>query len=317
MSETNNSVLINLGKAINQMVVGQPALIKQTLIALLAGGHIILEGVPGTGKTLLVKVLAQLIQSDFRRIQLTPDVLPSDITGTNIFDLNTRDFTLKKGPVFTEILLADEINRTPPKTQAALLEAMEETQVTLDGESLPLPDLFWVIATQNPLEFEGTYPLPEAQLDRFLFKLIVDYPEQAAEKQMLLNRQSGFTAKRADIANLKPITTVADILQARQAVKQVQVSETIVDYLLEIVRKSRQYPDLALGASPRAAGAWLQTSQAAAWLSGRNFVTPDDVKSVASPLLRHRLLLKPEAMLDGLQIDAVVAAVINQVPVPR
>ena len=317
MSETNNSVLINLGKAINQIVVGQPALIKQTLIALLAGGHIILEGVPGTGKTLLVKVLAQLIQSDFRRIQLTPDVLPSDITGTNIFDLNTRDFTLKKGPVFTEILLADEINRTPPKTQAALLEAMEEMQVTLDGESLPLPDLFWVIATQNPLEFEGTYPLPEAQLDRFLFKLIVDYPEQAAEKQMLLNRQSGFSAKRADIAKLKPITTVADILQARQAVKQVQVSETIVDYLLEIVRKSRQYPDLALGASPRAAGAWLQTSQAAAWLSGRNFVTPDDVKSVASPLLRHRLLLKPEAMLDGLQIDAVVAAVINQVPVPR
>ena len=317
MSETNNSVLINLGKAINQIVVGQPALIKQTLIALLAGGHIILEGVPGTGKTLLVKVLAKLIQSDFRRIQLTPDVLPSDITGTNIFDLNTRNFTLKKGPVFTEILLADEINRTPPKTQAALLEAMEEMQVTLDGESLPLPDLFWVIATQNPLEFEGTYPLPEAQLDRFLFKLIVDYPEQAAEKQMLLNRQSGFTAKRADIAKLKPITTVADILQARQAVKQVQVSETIVDYLLEIVRKSRQYPDLALGASPRAAGAWLQTSQAAAWLSGRNFVTPDDVKSVASPLLRHRLLLKPEAMLDGLQIDAVVAAVINQVPVPR
>lgn len=317
MSETNNSVLINLGKAINQIVVGQPALIKQTLIALLAGGHIILEGVPGTGKTLLVKVLAQLIQSDFRRIQLTPDVLPSDITGTNIFDLNTRNFTLKKGPVFTEILLADEINRTPPKTQAALLEAMEEMQVTLDGESLPLPDLFWVIATQNPLEFEGTYPLPEAQLDRFLFKLIVDYPEQAAEKQMLLNRQSGFTAKRADIVNLKPVTTVIDILQARQAVKQVQVSETIVDYLLEIVRKSRQYPDLALGASPRAAGAWLQTSQAAAWLSGRNFVTPDDVKSVASPLLRHRLLLKPEAMLDGLQIDAVIAAVINQVPVPR
>ena len=317
MSETNNSVLINLGKAINQIVVGQSALIKQTLIALLAGGHIILEGVPGTGKTLLVKVLAKLIQSDFRRIQLTPDVLPSDITGTNIFDLNTRNFTLKKGPVFTEILLADEINRTPPKTQAALLEAMEEMQVTLDGESLPLPDLFWVIATQNPLEFEGTYPLPEAQLDRFLFKLIVDYPEQAAEKQMLLNRQSGFSAKRADIAKLKPITTVADILQARQAVKQVQVSETIVDYLLEIVRKSRQYPDLALGASPRAAGAWLQTSQAAAWLSGRNFVTPDDVKSVASPLLRHRLLLKPEAMLDGLQIDAVIAAVINQVSVPR
>ncbi|BAZ83035.1 MAG: MoxR family ATPase [Sphaerospermopsis sp.] len=316
MSATH-PVLIRLGQGLNQIIVGQSNLVKQSLIALLAGGHIILEGVPGTGKTLLVKVLAQLIQADFRRIQLTPDVLPSDITGTNIFDLNSRNFVLKKGPVFTEVLLADEINRTPPKTQAALLEAMEEMQVTLDGESLPLPDLFWVIATQNPLEFEGTYPLPEAQLDRFLFKLVVDYPDQAAEKQMLLNRQAGFAARRLDIAKLKPITTVADILEARQAVKQVKVSEAIVDYLLELVKKTRQYPDLALGASPRAAGAWLQTSQASAWLAGRDFVTPDDIKAVASPLLRHRLLLKPEAMLDGLQIDAVIAAVINQVPVPR
>lgn len=316
MSATH-PVLIRLGQGLNQIIVGQSNLVKQSLIALLAGGHIILEGVPGTGKTLLVKVLAQLIQADFRRIQLTPDVLPSDITGTNIFDLNSRNFLLKKGPVFTEVLLADEINRTPPKTQAALLEAMEEMQVTLDGESLPLPDLFWVIATQNPLEFEGTYPLPEAQLDRFLFKLVVDYPDQAAEKQMLLNRQAGFAARRLDIAKLKPITTVADILEARQAVKQVKVSEAIVDYLLELVKKTRQYPDLALGASPRAAGAWLQTSQASAWLAGRDFVTPDDIKAVASPLLRHRLLLKPEAMLDGLQIDAVIAAVINQVPVPR
>ncbi|MFM5984641.1 MAG: AAA family ATPase, partial [Sphaerospermopsis kisseleviana] len=280
MSATH-PVLIRLGQGLNQIIVGQSNLVKQSLIALLAGGHIILEGVPGTGKTLLVKVLAQLIQADFRRIQLTPDVLPSDITGTNIFDLNSRNFVLKKGPVFTEVLLADEINRTPPKTQAALLEAMEEMQVTLDGESLPLPDLFWVIATQNPLEFEGTYPLPEAQLDRFLFKLVVDYPDQAAEKQMLLNRQAGFAARRLDIAKLKPITTVADILEARQAVKQVKVSEAIVDYLLELVKKTRQYPDLALGASPRAAGAWLQTSQASAWLAGRDFVTPDDIKAVA------------------------------------
>ncbi|MCC5664105.1 MoxR family ATPase [Nostoc sp. CHAB 5784] len=310
-------ILIRLGQGLNQVIVGQSSLIQQLLVALLAGGHVILEGVPGTGKTLLVKVLAQLIQGDFRRIQLTPDVLPSDITGTNIFDLNSRNFTLKKGPIFTEVLLADEINRTPPKTQAALLEAMEEMQVTLDGESLPLPDLFWVIATQNPLEFEGTYPLPEAQLDRFLFKLVVDYPDQAAEKQMLLNRQAGFAARRLDISRLKPIATVADILQARQAVKEVKVSEAIVDYLLALVRISRQYPDLTLGASPRAAGAWLQTSQALAWLAGRDFVTPDDVKAVASPLLRHRLILKPEAMLDGLQMDAVIASVINQVPVPR
>ncbi|MEH1821168.1 MAG: MoxR family ATPase [Nostoc sp.] len=316
MSETH-PILIRLGQSLNQVIVGQSSLIQQLLVALLAGGHVILEGVPGTGKTLLVKVLAQLIQGEFRRIQLTPDVLPSDITGTNIFDLNSRNFTLKKGPIFTEVLLADEINRTPPKTQAALLEAMEEMQVTLDGESLPLPDLFWVIATQNPLEFEGTYPLPEAQLDRFLFKLVVDYPDQAAEKQMLLNRQAGFAARRLDISRLKPIATIADILQARQAVKEVKVSEAIVDYLLALVRTSRQYPDLTLGASPRAAGAWLQTSQALAWLAGRNFVTPDDVKAVASPLLRHRLILKPEAMLDGLQIDAVIASVINQVPVPR
>jgi MoxR-like ATPase len=316
MSEIH-SVLIRLGQGLNQIIVGQSSLIQQLLVALLAGGHIILEGVPGTGKTLLVKVLAQLIQAEFRRIQLTPDVLPSDITGTNIFDLNSRSFTLKKGPVFTEVLLADEINRTPPKTQAALLEAMEEMQVTLDGESLPLPELFWVIATQNPLEFEGTYPLPEAQLDRFLFKLAVDYPDQAAEKQMLLNRQAGFAARRGDIDRLKPIATVSEILQARQAIKEVKVSEAIIDYLLALVKTSRQHPELALGASPRAAGAWLQTSQAAAWLERRNFVTPDDVKAVASPLLRHRLILKPEAMLDGLQIDAVIASVINQVSVPR
>ncbi|MEH1768012.1 MAG: MoxR family ATPase [Nostoc sp.] len=316
MSETH-PILFRLGQSLNQVIVGQSSLIQQLLVALLAGGHVILEGVPGTGKTLLVKVLAQLIQGEFRRIQLTPDVLPSDITGTNIFDLNSRNFTLKKGPIFTEVLLADEINRTPPKTQAALLEAMEEMQVTLDGESLPLPDLFWVIATQNPLEFEGTYPLPEAQLDRFLFKLVVDYPDQAAEKQMLLNRQAGFAARRLDISRLKPIATIADILEARQAVKEVKVSEAIVDYLLALVRTSRQYPDLTLGASPRAAGAWLQTSQALAWLAGRDFVTPDDVKAVALPLLRHRLILKPEAMLDGLQIDAVIASVINQVPVPR
>lgn len=316
MSETH-PVLIRLGEELKQIIVGQSSIVRQLLVALLAGGHVILEGVPGTGKTLLVKVLAQLIQADFRRIQLTPDVLPSDITGTNIFDLNSRSFTLRKGPVFTEVLLADEINRTPPKTQAALLEAMEEKQVTLDGESLPLPDLFWVIATQNPLEFEGTYPLPEAQLDRFLFKLVVDYPEIAAEKQMLLNRQAGFAARRLDIINLKPVATVTDILQARQAVTQVKVSEAIIDYLLALVKTSRQSPDLTLGASPRATGAWLQTSQAAAWLAGRDFVTPDDVKNVASPLLRHRLILKPEAMLDGLQMDAVIASVINQVPVPR
>ncbi|MDF5717762.1 MAG: MoxR family ATPase [Rhizonema sp. NSF051] len=313
----NNPILTRLIEALSVVVVGQSTLIQQVLVALLAGGHIILEGVPGTGKTLLAKVLAQSLNASFRRIQLTPDVLPADITGTNIFDLNNRNFTLKKGPIFTEILLADEINRTPPKTQSALLEAMEETQVTLDGESLPLPELFWVIATQNPLEFEGTYPLPEAQLDRFLFKLVVDYPDQAAEKQMLLNRQAGFAARRLDIDRLPPVVTVAEILAARQAVKEVKVSSALIDYLIGLVRVSRQYPDLALGASPRATGLWLQTSQATAYLAGRNFVTPDDIKAVASPLLRHRLILKPEAMLDGLEIENVIASILNKVPVPR
>ncbi|HEY9853069.1 MAG TPA: MoxR family ATPase [Leptolyngbyaceae cyanobacterium] len=317
MSNELLPVINRLGQALNRVVVGQNSLVQQLLIALLAGGHVILEGVPGTGKTLLVKVLAQLVEADFRRIQLTPDILPADIIGTNIFDLNTRQFTLKKGPVFTQVLLADEINRTPPKTQSALLEAMEEQQVTMDGQSLPLPELFWTIATQNPLEFEGTYPLPEAQLDRFLFKLVVDYPEVAAEKQMLLNHQSGFQSRRLDLARLKPVTTVENILLARQQVAEAKVDEKILDYLLALVQRSRQHPDLMLGASPRSAVAWLQTSKAHAWLNGKDFVTPDDVKAVAPPLLRHRLILKPESFLDGLQIDGVINSLLNQIPVPR
>lgn len=316
MSETN-AVFNRLTQTLGKVVVGQSTLIQQLLVALLSGGHVIIEGVPGTGKTLLVKVLARLIQADFRRIQLTPDILPSDILGTNIFDLNSRTFTLKKGPVFTEVLLADEVNRTPPKTQAALLEAMEEQQVTLDGETLPLSELFWVIATQNSLEFEGTYPLPEAQLDRFLFKLIVDYPDAAAEKQMLLNVQAGFRAKRLDLARLKPIATVEQIISARQAVQAVKVEENLLDYLLALVQQTRKHPDLALGGSPRSAVAWLQTSKAQAWLSGRDYVTPDDVKIVAPPLLRHRLILKPESQLDGVMMDSVISSLLKQVPVPR
>lgn len=316
MSELN-AAFDRLSHALSQVIVGQTVLVQQFMVALLAGGHVILEGVPGTGKTLLVKVLAQLVQADFRRIQLTPDILPSDILGTNIFDLNTRSFTLKKGPVFTEILLADEVNRTPPKTQAALLEAMEEQQVTLDGQSLALPDLFWVIATQNSLEFEGTYPLPEAQLDRFLFKLIVDYPDPKAERQMLLNSQTGLQTKRLDLARLKPLLAVEQILAARQAVRSVKVADPLLDYLMALVQRSRQHPDLALGASPRSAVAWLQAGKANAWLSGRDFVTPDDIKAIAPPTLRHRFILRPEAQLDGLQVDAVINALLSQIPVPR
>ncbi|NET75934.1 MoxR family ATPase [Okeania sp. SIO1F9] len=316
MKQTN-SIFTQLYQTLNQIIVGQNIPIQQLLIALLTGGHVIIEGVPGTGKTLTVKALARLIQAEFSRVQLTPDILPSDILGTNVFDLNSRNFTLKKGPIFTEILLADEINRTPPKTQAALLEAMAEQQVTLDGETLPLPNLFWVIATQNSLEFEGTYPLPEAQLDRFLFKIIIDYPDIAAEKQMLLNVQQGFAAKSIQLNQIKPIATVEQIIITRQEIEAINVQEKILDYLLGLVQQTRKHPDVALGASPRAIVAWLQTSKTQAWLNNRNYVTPDDIKTVALPLLRHRLILKPEAQLDGIIIDSIINSILKQVSVPR
>jgi MoxR-like ATPase len=308
----------SLRSALNQIVVGQEALVEQLLIALLAGGHVILEGIPGTGKTLLVKAIAQLLQADFRRIQLTPDVLPADILGTTIFDINTSDFQLKKGPVFTEILLADEINRTPPKTQAALLEAMEEQQVTLDGETLALPDLFWVVATQNSLEFEGTYPLPEAQLDRFTFKLVVSYPDRKAEQQMLLNSlQSGAPTRRQAIARVEALATRDQILEARASLGAVEVSDAVLNYLLDLIQRTRQQADIALGASPRSAVTWLQVSKAHSWLAERTYVTPDDVKAIALPLLRHRLILQPEAQLDGVTVDQVILKILQQVAVPR
>ncbi|MEO1589905.1 MAG: MoxR family ATPase [Cyanobacteria bacterium J06632_22] len=316
MTDLQNHIQ-HIGQTLNQVVVGQAEVVDQLLVALLSGGHVILEGVPGTGKTLTVKALAKLIQAEFCRIQLTPDILPSDILGTNVFDLNTRDFTLKKGPIFTQVLLADEINRTPPKTQAALLEAMEEQQVTLDGTGYRLSDFFWVIATQNSLEFEGTYPLPEAQLDRFLFKLVVNYPELSAEKQMLLNTQAGFSAKQLNIKQLQATTQVKEILAARKAVSEITIKENILDYLLALVRQTRQSADLSLGASPRAAVSWLQACKAHAWLKGQTYVTPDNVKAIAAPLLRHRLMLGAEAQLDSLTTDAVIQSVLEQVPVPR
>jgi MoxR-like ATPase len=316
MTETQ-TIFNNLSQELSKIILGQDDMIRQLLIALVANGHVILEGVPGTGKTMTVKVLAKLLQAEFRRIQLTPDVLPSDILGTNIFLQNTGDFALKKGPIFTQILLADEINRTPPKTQSALLEAMEEQQVTLDGKSIPLSELFWVIATQNSLEFEGTYPLPEAQLDRFLFKLMVNYPDKKAEKQMLLNSQASSIVKRLDLEKLQPIATVADCLQAKQEVKNIQVKDSIIDYILNLVEKTRKHPDLILGCSPRCAIAWLQASQANAWLNHRHDVIPDDVKFVGQPLLRHRLILRPESQLDGIVIDKVINSLLAQIPVPR
>jgi MoxR-like ATPase len=310
MTETH-AIFQRLGSALQSVVFGQEETTNQLLIALLTGGHVILEGVPGTGKTMMVKVLSQLIQADFKRIQLTPDILPADILGTNIFDLKNQEFILKKGPVFTQILLADEINRTPPKTQSALLEAMAE------GETMLLSDLFWTIATQNSLEFEGTYPLPEAQLDRFLFKLIVDYPAAAAERELLSTARMSQPGARNNAKQLQPVATVADCLAARKSVQQVSVNDNAIDYLLALVQQTRNHPDLSLGASPRAAIAWLHASKSAAWLDRRQAVIPDDFKQVAIPLLRHRLVLRPEAQLDGLEIDKVIAGAIDRVPVPR
>jgi MoxR-like ATPase len=311
------SAFQKLRTELSTVILGQQAVVDGLLVALLAEGHVILEGVPGTAKTLLVKLLSSLIQAEFRRVQLTPDVLPADVLGTSIFDFNTHQFTLRKGPIFTQILLADEINRTPPKTQAALLEAMEERQVTLDGNTMPLSPLFWTIATQNPLEFEGTYPLPEAQLDRFLFKIVVDYPEASAEKKMLLNVLGGFEAHNLSQWQRKPILTGEQVLEARQAAKQIHVEETIVDYLMALVTSSRTQPELILGASPRSAVGWLRAAQATAWMDDRTFVTPDDVKAIALPLLRHRFIVKPEAQLDGISVDQVVRNLISRVPVPR
>ncbi len=312
-----NAAFNHLRQLLCQYVLGQDRVVDGLLVALLAEGHVILEGVPGTAKTLLVKLMAALIQAEFRRIQLTPDVLPADVLGTSIFDFTSRSFTLRQGPIFTQVLLADEINRTPPKTQAALLEAMEERQVTLDGNTMALSPLFWTIATQNPLEFEGTYPLPEAQLDRFLFKLVVTYPGDKAEKQMLKNALDGFEPRNLSALNLQPVVTVEQVLQARQLIRKVRVEEPVLDYLLALVQASRKHNELLLGASPRSAVGWLRAAQAQAWLEEREFVTPDDVKAIALPLLQHRLILKPEAQLDGVTLEQVIKNLLTKVPVPR
>lgn len=309
------TVFKRLQERIAAVIVGQPMVIDQLLVALLAEGHVLLEGVPGTAKTMLVKTLASLIGAEFGRVQLTPDMLPSDILGTSIYDLNNKTFTLKKGPIFTSLLLADEINRTPPKTQSALLEAMEERQVTLDGHTQKLPDLFMVVATQNPVEFEGTYPLPEAQLDRFMLKVMIGYPEADAEKIMLNNWQDGFYRKKS--LPLDPCVTVDEILSARQQLDKVKVDESILTYLMEIVQKSRSLSDLQLGASPRAALSWLAAAKSHAAIEGKDFVTPDNIKFVAEPVLRHRLILTAEAELDGVTVSQVIANLLRQVAVPR
>lgn len=298
-------------------VVGQDAAVTSLIIALLCRGHVLLEGVPGTAKTLLVRALAESLELDTKRVQFTPDLMPGDITGSLIYSAKTEDFTFKHGPVFTNLLLADEINRTPPKTQASLLESMEERQVSVDGSPLPLPDPFMVIATQNPIEYAGTYPLPEAQLDRFLVKVNLDVPPRADEVEILARHASGFNPQNLKQAGLSPVASAQDLELARAQVAQVQVAPEVLAYIVDICRATRSAPSLSMGVSPRGATALLATSRAWAWLVGRDFVTPDDVKALAQPTLGHRVQLRSEAELEGVTVSAVINTVLASVPVPR
>ena len=317
MPETVATIAQQIRQEIHKVIVGQDDIIDQILICLFAEGHALLEGVPGTAKTLLIKTLAKVIGASFNRIQFTPDLMPSDITGTNVFNLSTAQFTMRYGPVFTDLLLADEINRTPPKTQAALLEAMEERQVSIDGESHPLSPLFLVLATENPIEYEGTYPLPEAQLDRFLIKVIISYPTEEQELQVVANWQAGFNARKLESANLQPLEDPASIAEARAAVRSVTVDVSIQKYLVEIVRRTREHANIHWGASPRASVALLLASKALAAMRSRDFATPDDIRDVTHPVLRHRLVMRSDAEIEGITADQVIEEILASVEVPR
>lgn len=311
----------NLAAQVREMVarviVGQDQVVEELLVAVLARGHVLLEGVPGTAKTLLVKVLAATLGRQFKRIQLTPDLMPSDIVGTSVFDLNTSSFNLRRGPIFTTFLLADEINRAPAKTQSALLEGMQERQVTIDGLSHLLDADFTVFATQNPVEYEGTYPLPEAQLDRFLLKVIVDYPSLTEEVSILRRRHQGLRDDDWAAAGIAVVPAAADLTACRAAALTITTSDDLLAYIAAIIRQTRSNSNLVLGCSPRASVMLLDAAKVLAALRGRDFVTPDDVKDIAPSTLRHRLILRPEAEIEGLTADDVINNVLAAVPVPR
>jgi MoxR-like ATPase len=315
MPRDTRAVLSAVHAEINKAVVGQDQVVTGMLIALVAGGHVLLEGVPGVAKTLLARSLATALSLSARRIQFTPDLMPGDVTGSLFYDSRTAEFEFREGPVFTNILLADEINRTPPKTQAALLEAMEERQVSVDGRPRRLPDPFLVAATQNPVEYEGTYPLPEAQLDRFLVKLLVPIPERAAEIDLVTRHAEGFDPR--DLSLIRPVAGPDDIAEARKAAAAVRVSPEITGYIVDLCRATRQSPSLRMGVSPRGATALLAASRAWAWLTGREYVIPDDVKALSRPVMRHRIQLRPEAELEGVTPEGVLDGVLAAVPVPR
>ncbi|MBV1849480.1 MoxR family ATPase [Catellatospora sp. NEAU-YM18] len=298
-------------------VVGQDGVVAGLVIALLCRGHVLLEGPPGVAKTLLVRSLAAALELDMKRVQFTPDLMPGDVTGSVIYDPRTTEFQFRPGPVFTNLLLADEINRTPPKTQSSLLEVMEERQVSADGVSRPLPEPFLVAATQNPVEHEGTYPLPEAQVDRFLLKLTVPLPTRDEELGVLRAHHSGFDPRDLRAVGIQRVAGAAELAAAREAVGKVTVADGVMAYIVDICRATRAMPSVELGASPRGATSLLATAKAWAWLAGRDHITPDDVKVMARPTLRHRLRLTPEAELEGVTADAVLDSVLATVPTPR
>ncbi|MDP4178562.1 MAG: MoxR family ATPase [Bacillota bacterium] len=321
ISSTDNkfvqSILEKLHIELRKVIVEQDELIKYSLISLISGGHVLLEGVPGLAKTLMVRVLAKTLSLDFKRIQFTPDLMPADITGTKVFNMQTREFELKKGSVFTNFLLADEINRTPPKTQAGLLEAMAEGTVSLDGEMIKLPSPYMVFATQNPLEYDGTYPLPEALVDRFLMKVIIDYPSIEAEKKVLKRHHEGFSSIDLDNCGLQVVCGADDILKCRSEVLKVRVDDAIMDYIVNIVAATRKNPVIEIGSSPRGTISLLSCSKACASYNGRDYVIPEDVKNMTIPTLRHRITLKPEVELEGIKTDEVLKDILSQVKVPR
>ena len=321
-TETNTitraaELLDRLRGSIGQAMVGQQEIIEQVVITLVAAGHVLIEGVPGLGKTLLVRALSRAMSLSYSRVQFTPDMMPSDITGHAVLDPNTRELRIVKGPVFTQMLLADEINRAPAKTQSALLEVMQEYQVTLEGQTLPLPQPFFVLATQNPVETEGTYPLPEAQLDRFLLKIEIAYPTLKEEVDVVLRTTTNQTGQQFPLENVKPVLSERAIVSLQQIAARQRVDESVADYAVRLTRTTREWPGIAIGAGSRGAIALVRAARAAALLDGRDFVTPDDIKRIALPALRHRIALAPDALLEGRSARDLLTAIVDSVPAHR
>ena len=317
MNDSVANLAARIGAGMERVLVGAERVTLGLTVALLARGHVLIEGVPGTGKTLAVRALALLLGVDFRRIAFTPDLMPSDVVGTTVFNPQTAQFTTRTGPIVANVVLADEVNRTPPKTQAALLEAMEEGRVTIDGVAYPLPQPFLLCATQNPIEYEGTYPLPEAQVDRFMIKVESGYPQAAQELDLLARFAAGFDPRRLEESNVAAVTNSAKILEAQAAVRAVHLSDSVRDYVYRIVATTRAHPRITLGASPRAGVQLLAAAQAAAGIGGRDFVTPDDVKDLADLVIPHRLIVAPDAEIEGISAREILRDVLSTVAVPR